>query len=529
MTSLATLFEEAKVANFPPWFGEIMMESPDLLGDEMFRPRWHQVTGLNFTMLYDRAALYDEQGTGKSLIAQAWALWNAGMGNKVIILMPPVLLGQFWDTLKGTFKGCEKFLSLGVYKGTKAKRGKLYESWSSNWPDIVLMSYAIFREEWGLFSHFQALVADEAKLGNEKSATNVALTAFMGTVGEKNALVLNGTPANNDLRDLYGFIQFVTPGTYRSRLHFETLHVDYKSVPVRFEKRGEIFERSVNLVSGFRDLERLYKNLYKQARRVEKSQVLELKPKNIIPFTINLSEKHQQAYTKFCTELVLEFEDGTMLDGSSSAALRNHAMQAVMHPNILQVNEQSAVFEAIDHLLDTLLPSGKVPIFCHYRKTVEALEVHLKKYKPAVIYGGSNTEKEKDRFLKDPECKVAIVNYLSGGVGLNLQSVARDIICAEPTTVPGEFDQATDRVHRSGQKCEVNVYVLIPKGTLFVKAVSNMVKKKIVIGQVVSRDNLLRELKGEDVDYGGTEITSSPPPSDPPAPEMVLAPGWNVL
>lgn len=521
MYTLAKYLEEAKVSGFPEWFSEVEMVNP-FIPEDPFSIRWHQVTGLNLTMIHQRSILTDDMGTGKSIISQAWTLFQVGIGNKVVCLMPPVLLGQYRDSLISTFKGIEDKFSIKVYRGTKKQRQKMLNDWAGDAsPDIVLMTYTIFAKEGCLFDDYTALMADEAQLANPNTASNQALTYFMGNEGQKNCVVLNGTPALNDLRDLYGFIEFVTPGTYRSQLHFNTCHVEFKDIPTRVQlESGEIGRRPVSIVSKFDNLEKLYQNLYKQGRRVEKSQVLELKEKNVMPFSFELSERHYSTYKKMVTELLLEFEDGSILNSTTSAALRNNAMQAIFRPSLLGVEEESAAFEALEHLIERSNKKSKVLVFCHYRATVEAICKHFEKYNPAMIYGGSNVEKQKDKFLKDSSCRLAVANYRSGGVGLNLQGVCSEVIAAEPTTIPGFFDQSVDRVYRSGQKEIVNVYVLLPKGTVFVKAVYDMLKKRKSNASVVSKGFIYKELLGDPAagQYEQDEEVGQD-----------LAPGWESL
>lgn len=521
MYTLAKYLEEAKVSGFPDWFSETQMVNP-LFPEDPFNIRWHQVTGLNLTMIHQRSALYDDMGTGKSIISQAWTLFQVGIGNKVVCLMPPVLLGQYRDSLIATFKGIEERFSIKVFRGTKKQRQKMLNEWTGDArPDIVLMTYAIFTKEGCFFDDYTALMADEASLANPNTASNQALIYFMGNVGQKNCLVLNGTPAMNDLRDLYGFIEFICPETYRSQLHFNTCHVEFKDIQTRVQlKNGEIGKRPVSIVSKFDNLEQLYKNLYKQGRRVEKSQVLELKEKNVMPFSFELSEKHHLVYKKMVTELLLEFEDGSILNSSTSAGLRNNAMQCIFRPNILGIDEVSTAFEALEYLVERSMSKSKVLIFCHYRATVEAICKFFEKLNPAMIYGGSNVEKQKDKFLKDPTCRLAVANYRSGGVGLNLQGVCSEVIAAEPTTIPGFFDQSVDRVYRSGQRDVVNVYVLLPKGTVFVKAVYDMLKKRASNASVVSRDFIYKELMGDPA--AGQYVQEEEVGQD-------LAPGWESL
>ena len=146
------------------------------------------------------------------------------------------------------------------------------------------------------------------------------------------------------------------------------------------------------------------------------------------------------------------------------------------------------------------LNSTKVFIMAHFQKTIDLLAERFKKYKPAVIYGKTrNPAREKEKFLYDEDCRLLIVNYESGGVGLDgLQDVCYTGICAEPTTVPRAYDQARDRLHRGGQTNPVQIYLPKPRGTLYVKAINDLRHKKDWIDTVVSCKQFKDELLGAD-------------------------------
>lgn len=540
MTTLYEYYEEAQLTNIPEEFKEIVLWFA--MKNEPLKPRWHQVTGLNLCFLAERTGLYDEQGTGKTLIAQAFAIWQAKLGNRAVCLMPPVLVGQFFEAFHETFVGIGKLVDIQMYRGTGAQRQGLVNKWNaSKWPDIVLMSYDAFREEGAYFGDYSVLIMDEAKvMGNPDNIVYDKIEQFMGEYGQKYGIVMNGTPAKNNLADLYGYIRFTSPWIYPSELNFQLRHVRFKKIPVRVKNDKT---REVKVIDSFVDINDLWLNLYANARRVEKQEVTELPSKNIIPFPFDLSKKHREAYLQFCGTKLLIFDDNTILDGTTSSALRQNAMKTVIHTDLLQLGEESAAFDALKELLDMIgIWTTKVFIMCHYRKTVEKLRDYLKKYNPAVIYGGSgNSEKEKNKFLSDDSCRVAVVNYVAGGVGLNLQGVCYTGIAFEPTTVPGDFDQAVDRLHRSGQTKNVNIYVFMPRGTIFVTAVNAMIKKKAYNSSVVSRKQLLAELEGTDLSDLLKEATESEKVSErvalegseegklSPDPEIQLASGWNML
>lgn len=527
MYTLAKMFEEATIQPIPPEFYNIPIVHP--VWGSPVTPRKHQIEGLNLCFQGTRTGLYDEQGTGKTLIAQAFLAWQAVVGNRAVCLMPPVLLSQFRDSFLKGFTDIEKLISCEIYRGTPKKRQALVNAWEGNWPDLVLMTYDMFREEWPIFSHYQALVADEARvLGNHENRTYREMQAFMGKPGEKYALVMNGTPDNTDLSSLFGYIDFISPGIYVSRLHFDTLHVNFKRMPVRLAG-GKI--REVRTIAGFKNVEPLWRNFYQSSRRVLKSQVLELAAKNIIPWSFELSAKHYEKYREFVEGKLLVFDDDTILDGTTSSALRTHAMQSVVHAEILGVKEISEVVNQVQVICDmTDLSSTKVFVLAHYQKTVELLSQTFQAYNPAILYGPTahRNEEEKDKFLHDPTCRMLIANYLSGGVGLNLQDVCYTAIAVEPVGSPGTFEQACDRLHRSGQKSQVNVYVLMPKGTAFIDTVKLMTKRKLVNEQVVSRAQLMDSLLGRSTDLD--EVRKEATPRLQPDEDVEgVASGWETV
>lgn len=501
--SLRDMFVEAKIspAQIPDWFPEIKLRHPSIEG---FRPRFHQITGLNLMFTHTRCALFDEQGTGKTLPAQAALVWHAAVGNRPVALMPPVLMEQFKDSFETTFEGIGQHVQMQFYKGTVAQRSALLDKWKASQKlPIIVMTPEIFRKEFAAFMELDccALFCDECKYwANPESDTFKAIAHFLGAPGQKVLVGMNGTPAKNNLADLYGYIKLLSPSCYRSRLHFYSRHVEQKEVNIRYNKSGNLVERKIKVIDRFINTDTLRNNLYEHARRVEKKDVIDIPEKQIIEVAVKLSAAHEKAYINFCTARFVEFSDGTALSGEQTATLRQVAAQSVVNTEILKVKESSAVLEAVETLLDSIdLDASKVVIAAYYNKTVELLAERLKSFNPAVIYGpsGSRNAKEAERFKTEGDCKICIVNYQSGGVGLNFQDVCHYGIAAEPTTVPGDFDQWTDRMHRSGQKKKTTIYTIVPKNTIWVKMNQAMLKKKAWNKSVVATDLLKKELLGQ--------------------------------
>ena len=79
----------------------------DIWMNEERIPEAHQVRNLNSLLVNSYWGLFDEPGTMKTLPAQAYGMYMAGHGHKVLVVMPPVVLKQFREAMTHTFLGFE--------------------------------------------------------------------------------------------------------------------------------------------------------------------------------------------------------------------------------------------------------------------------------------------------------------------------------------------------------------------------------------------------------------------------------------
>jgi SNF2 family DNA or RNA helicase len=69
------------------------------------------------------------------------------------------------------------------------------------------------------------------------------------------------------------------------------------------------------------------------------------------------------------------------------------------------------------------------------------------------------------RFHTDPDCKVLLANYATGGLGLNLAPAADAVVMLDVWWNPAVERQAEDRVHRLGAVNPCDVYVMMNRGS----------------------------------------------------------------
>jgi len=159
----------------------------------------------------------------------------------------------------------------------------------------------------------------------------------------------------------------------------------------------------------------------------------------------------------------------------------------------------------LDILQNILDVNEKVLIFTQYVKMGELIEkIVSKKLKENVLFlHGSQSRQEKtdviDTFQENPDYRILVATLKTGGTGLNL-TAASNVIHYDLWWNPAVENQATDRVHRIGQKNDVMVYRFITKGTLE-ETIDSIVKKKINLAEkaISTDETFITEMSDEEL------------------------------
>jgi SNF2 family DNA or RNA helicase len=195
---------------------------------------------------------------------------------------------------------------------------------------------------------------------------------------------------------------------------------------------------------------------------------------------VKLEAPHLKLYKKLVKERLLEMEEKLII-ADNAQSLRQQCLQIVTCPELFMdnINFKNNVVAACREIINGVdIKNTKVILFANYQNSVRVLAKHFEEYKPALMYGPSNSEKARKSFLTDDECRLLIAHPKSAGVGFNFQYVCHTVIFSEPTGVPGDFKQCMRRVDRSGQKNLVNVYIIKALDTISPKATREMLRKE---------------------------------------------------
>jgi len=144
-------------------------------------------------------------------------------------------------------------------------------------------------------------------------------------------------------------------------------------------------------------------------------------------------------------------------------------------------NAGSAKTEIFDEILDEALDGGlQVVVFSQYVKMIELMTSHLdrRKIKHLVLTGESRDRgRIVRRFNSEQHERVLLASLLAGGVGIDLTG-ASVVLHYDRWWNPAKENQATDRVHRIGQRRFVQVFKLITRNTIE-ERIDELIRSKI--------------------------------------------------
>ena len=182
----------------------------------------------------------------------------------------------------------------------------------------------------------------------------------------------------------------------------------------------------------------------------------------------------------------------------------NHPSQFLKsdNPKINESGKMELLITILENILDV---DEKVIIFTQYAQMGKIIEQLVsKKLKTNVLFlHGSLTQQKKaeviSNFQENKEFKILVATLKTGGVGLNL-TAAQNVIHYDLWWNPAIENQATDRVHRIGQKSDVMVYRFITKGTLE-EVIDQMSKNKLNLAEkAISNDEtFITEMTNEEL------------------------------
>ncbi|MBD3855564.1 MAG: DEAD/DEAH box helicase [Acidobacteria bacterium] len=414
------------------------------------------------------ALLADDMGLGKThqVMGMLCLLADRDPEAQTLVVCPRGVL-EHWHTLLEQFApGLPVRLFHGPSRSLEGFKGG----------GIVLTTYDIlFRSTEDLIERDWAVaVFDEAqRIKNPR--TKAARAARK--VPSKFRLALTGTPLENRLLELWSVVDLILPGYLGSEREFRSIHRDptHHQLHLLRQRLGVLTLRRV------------------------KDQVLADLPEKVedIRYCRLLPEQravYRGIHRQRSKEIVeLLHDEEADVPYMHIFALLTRLKQVCDHPALVEGSDPgtagSAKTEIFDEILDEALDGGlQVVVFSQYVKMIKLMSGRLdrRKIKHLVLTGESRDRgRIVRRFNSEQHERVLLASLLAGGVGIDLTG-ASVVLHYDRWWNPAKENQATDRVHRIGQKRFVQVFKLITRNTVE-ERIDELIRSKVdLIERVVA-------------------------------------------
>lgn len=423
----------------------------------MLVPFPHQIDAqealLRMEQLGSGGFLCDQPGLGKTYEMAMFMKQNKFVGKADLIVCPFSVMSTWKDTIivaKDWPTEGEKPTIL-VYHG-KDRVQTLY----TKKYDYVITTYSILGTgelndmQWG------RIVLDEShciKNGLLKSAPRCAKAAFrVGLHSEKN-WCLTATPFNNRMKDVASQCMFVGTSPYNDPTWWK--NNENNTYQTGLWRKNFVLRRTKDGLLA----KPIYHNIKVTPTPRETTLVNDLRAK--------AAEK---------------FEEWKYATGSQKVSLQAKLLGLIQRLRIVsnsfysgettidgyEVIEHNAKVDAMINNLDDQVikdPKRGVVIFSQFTSFLSVLEQVIEQ---AVVgikvlkFTGDMNERQRDDVVKEfntsRDPRVILVSLLAGGCGLSLHHGSSTVFISEPYYNGFIEQQAEERVHRMGQKAQVNVY-----------------------------------------------------------------------
>ncbi len=445
--------------------------------DKLLKMKLHpyQAEGALFAARAGRSLIGDEMGLGKTVQAIAAAeILAAHCGAERTLVICPASLKHQWELEFFRFTGRRGL----VISGGRPLRQRQYAD-PCPWKIAAYDTVARDLDLIGGWSPDLVILDEAQRIKNWNTIAARAIKRIESTY----AIVLTGTPLENRLEELLSIVQFVD----RHRLG-----------PTWRLLQEHQMRDDHGRVIGYQRLDEISRTLAPVMIRRRKREVLAQLPartdENVfVPMTPEQARYHDEN-AEIVAKIAAKWRRQRWLSEADqrrlTCALQNMRMSCNSTWLLDRETDHGYKADELAALLDDLFETAdaKAVVFSQWIGTHEMIERRLaaRGWDYVMFHGSVPSDKRGalvERFREDPNCRV-FLSTDAGGVGLNLQRAATVINMDLPWN-PAVLEQRIGRVHRMGQRRNVQVVNFIAQGTIEEGMLSLLAFKKSLFAGVL--------------------------------------------
>ena len=462
------------------------------------KPYAHQLKALEMSWNKEVFAYFMEMGTGKSkvLLDNVAMLFDKGKINSVLIVAPKGVYKNWYDSEipEHLPKHIDRNVVLWKALITKEQKSKLDSLFEQDFTklQIFVMNVEALSTKKGLDFARQFLNVKKALFAVDESTTiknpgakrtkNILGLSKMG----KYRRILTGSPVTKSPLDLYTQCHFLDPYLldYTSYYAFRNRYAEMRT--------ANFSGRSVQVVTGYKNLAELSETLKPFSYRVLKDNCLDLPPKTYMKRVIQLTPEQKRVYQQM-KATALATLNGKMVTTMNVITQLMRLQQITCghfkaDDDSIQNIKNNRIIELMDVLEEV---EGKAIIWAHWRHDIDTIVESIEDRYPGsvVTYYGDTTTEDRQKAIKkiqDPESKVRFLvgTPQTGGYGITLTGASTMIYYSNGYDLE-KRQQSEARIDRIGQKKPMTYIDIIAEDTVDEKIVKSLRKKVNIATEIM--------------------------------------------
>ena len=465
------------------------------------KPYAHQLKALEMSWNKEVFAYFMEMGTGKSkvLLDNAAMLFDKGKIDSVLIVAPKGVYKNWFDSEipehlpEHINRNVVLWKSL-VTRQQKLKCDSLFDRDFTK-IQILLMNVEALSTKKGFDFARQFLNAKRVLFAVDESTT----IKNPGAKRTKNILqlsklskcrrILTGSPVTKSPLDLYTQCFFLDPYLldFTSYYAFRNRYAEMRA--------ANFGGRSIQIVSGYKNLAELAETLKSFSYRVLKDDCLDLPSKTYMKRVIQLTPEQKRVYQQMKSMALAELKGKMITTVNVITQLMRLQQITCGHFKADDGSMQDIKNNRIDELMDVLEElEGKAIIWAHWRHDIDMIVREIEKEYPGsvVTYYGGTTVEDRQKAIKEIQNPESKIRFLVGtpqtaGYGITLTGASTMIYYSNGYDLE-KRQQSEARIDRIGQEKPMTYIDILAEDTIDEKIVKSLRKKVNIATEIMGEE-----------------------------------------
>lgn len=452
--------------------------------DNLLRTKLYkfQRRAVRFLLRNGSAALFMEQGTGKTITALAYVarLWSRGYAKSVLVICPKaVIIG--WK------KQAEQHLNIPMMCWVGKKQIDNAEA-SMSMPfdgvQMLVVNYELFwRRPWIMSHEWDVIICDEShRIKAPKSNQSIMVSKLVAPY----KLLLTGTPIEKDERDLFAQFHFIDNTIFGSWFQFAQEYMR----KIHFGN-SDVFKLELKPGS----VRRLRERLAPMCFRVRAKDVLELPDAIDQAVYFELTGKCKRYYDEIERSFHTEVRGKKV---SSHLAISNVTKLQQLTGGFLATDDEELIsleqdkLSALIDVVSDIPKHEKIVVFARFTEEIKLIQQAMAGFLGRTCWTLEGSTKDQGEvwttFQSSTDPNSLVIQTRAGGVGIELFASCYAILYSNPLSYI-DYDQLRKRLVREGQKRPVKFIHLIAENTIDEDVIYSLKRKHS------NAETILRNLK----------------------------------